>query len=89
MLISTLVFLILLGKAVCKKTKSETNRRLYATGIAAVLFTAASSIPCIKAYLASDFAFIHIPVDSPITGIFMAFFIAVYLVDICKKKASE
>lgn len=89
MLISTLVFLLLFGKAVCKISHSETNRRLFATGIAAVLFTAASSIPCIIAYLASDFAFIHIPVDSPITGIFMAFFIAVYLVDICKKKSSE
>ncbi len=84
MLISTLVFLLLFGKAVCKISKSDTNRKLFSVGIAAVLFTAASSIPCIIAYLASDFAFIHIPVDSPITGLFMAFFIAVYLLDICK-----
>lgn len=87
MLISTLVFLLLFGKSVCRISQSETNRKLIAAGIAAVLFTAASSVPCIIAYLASDFAFIHIPVDSPITGLFMAFFIAVYLVDICKKKA--
>lgn len=85
MLISTLIFLLLFGKAVCKISSSDTNRKLFASGIAAVLFTAASSIPCIIAYIASDFAFIHIPVDSPITGFFMAFFIAVYLVDICKK----
>lgn len=87
MLISTLVFLLLFGKAVCKISKSQTHRKLIATGIAAMLFTSASSVPCIIAYLASDFAFIHIPIDSPITGIFMAFFIAVYLVEICREKA--
>lgn len=89
MLISTLVFLLLFGKSVCKISQSETYRKLFAMGIAAVLFTAASAIPCIIAYIASDFAFIHIPVDNPITGLFMAFFIAVYLIDICKKKVEE
>lgn len=89
MLISTLVFMLIFGKAICGFSTSETNRKLIASGIAAVLFTAASSIPCIIAYLTSDFAFIHIPVDSPITGLFTAFFIAVYLIDICKNKAEE
>lgn len=87
MLISTLVFLLIFGKAICGLSDSHTNRKLIASGIAAVLFTAASSIPCIIAYLASDFAFIHIPVDSPVTGVFTAFFITVYLLDICKNKA--
>ena len=89
MLISTLVFLLLFGKSVCKISHSETNRRLFAVGIASVLFTATSSIPCIITYLVSDFVFVHIPVDSPITGVFMAFFMAVYLINICKKKVEE
>lgn len=89
MLISTLIFLLIFGKTFCGISKSETNRKLIAMGIAAVLFTAASSIPCLIAYMASDFAFIHIPVDSPVTGLFMAFFMSVYLLDICKKKTEE
>ncbi|MBO5105504.1 MAG: hypothetical protein J6C29_01250 [Clostridia bacterium] len=86
MLISTLISLLLFGKAVCKISKSTTNRKLFASGIAAVLFTSVSSLPCIIAYITSDFTFVHIPVDSPITGLFMALFIAVYLLDICKAR---
>jgi len=84
MLISTLVFLLIFGKAICSVSKSQTNRKLIASGLAAVLSTSASAIPCLIAYLTSDFSFVHIPVDSPVTGLFMAFFIAVYLIDICK-----
>ena len=86
MLISTLIFLLFFGKAVCKISKSQTHRKLFASGVAAVLFTSASSVPCLIAYFAGDYAFVHTPVDNPITGIFMAFFISVYLVEICRIK---
>lgn len=89
MLISTLVFFLFFGKGVCGISKSTTNRKLIAVGIAAVLFTAVSSIPCLLAYFASNFELIHVPTDNPITGLFMAFFISVYLVNICKNKAEN
>jgi hypothetical protein len=89
MLISTLVFFLFFGKAICKISNSSTNRGVIATGIAAVLFTAVSSIPCLIAYMAGDFAFVHVPIDSPVTGLFMTFFISVYLVDICKIKSEK
>lgn len=89
MLISTLVFFLFFGKSICSISKSTTNRKLVATGIAAVLFTAVSSIPCLITYIVGDFTFVHTPIDNPITGLFMAFFIAVYLVDICKNKVTE
>ena len=88
MLISTLVFFLFFGKSLCGISKSTTNRKLIAIGFAAVLFTAASSIPCLVAYVASGSAFVHIPIDNPVTGLFMAFFISVYLIDICKNKIS-
>lgn len=89
MLISTLVFLLLFGKAICGISKSVTNRKLVAVGIASVIFTAASAIPCLIAYVISGTAFVHVPIDNPITGLFMAFFISVYLVDICKNKIEK
>ena len=60
MLISTLLFFLTFGKAICKVSNSTTNRTLIASSIAAVLFTAVSSIPCLIAYIAK-IPFIHIP----------------------------
>lgn len=86
MLITTLIFFLLFGKAVCGLAGSKTYRKLFGCGIAASLFSAASSIPCLIVYFSGNSAFVHIPVDSPVTGLFMAIFISAYLVDICKKR---
>lgn len=86
MLISTLFFLLLFGKAVCGLTESTSHRKLFGCAIAAILFSAASSIPCLIVYFSGNSGFVRIPVDSPVTGLFMAIFISTYLVDICKKR---
>ena len=89
MLISTLVFLLLFGKNLCKISSTETNRRLISVGIAAVLFSAVSSIPAIIAKFANGFEFIHVPFDSPVTSLFMAFFMGVYIFELCKETKAE
>lgn len=86
MLITTLIFFLLFGKGICGINESETHRKLFSCGIAAILFSAASSIPCLIVYFSGNSAFVHVPVDSPVTGLFMAIFILAYLVDICKKR---
>ena len=89
MLVFTLVFLLLLGKAVCGVRESKTHKTLFAVGIGAVLFSAVSAFPYIIASFTSKTLIAHTPLDSHVTSIFMAFFIAVYLVEICRTEAKN
>lgn len=89
MLVFTLIFLHLFGKTICDISASRTNKNLFASGIAAVLFSAASSIPYIISHFIDGIKLTHAPVDSPISGLFMAFFISVYLVEISRENKAE
>lgn len=84
MLIFTLIFILIFGKAICGISRSTSYRRLIAVGITAMLFTAASSLPSIIVSL-FGVTVNHTPIDSPVTGIFTALFIIAYLLNICKK----
>lgn len=84
MLISTLIFILIFGKAICGISRSNSYRRLIAFGVMAVLFTAASSLPSIIVSLFVN-TVNHTPIDSPVTGIFTALFITAYLFNICKE----
>ena len=89
MLVFTLIFIHLFGKTVCGIGAGKTNKLLFASGIAAVLFSAASSIPFIIAQFFEQVKIVHTPTDNPITGLFMAFFISVYLVEISRENKAE
>ena len=89
MLVFTLVFLLFFGKAVCGVRESKTHKVLVATGTSAVLFSAISAFPYIIASFTSKALIAHTPLDSHVTSIFMAFFISVYLVEICRTEAEE
>lgn len=85
MLVSTLIFILFFSKAICGLSRSTGYRRLIAVGVTAVLFTAASSLPTIIVSVIMGVNLSHTPIDSPITGIFTALFIACYLINICRK----
>ncbi len=89
MLIFTLVFLLFFGKAYCNIAQGKTHKLFFALGIAAVIFSAVSAIPYIIAGFTSKTNLPHSPLDSPVTSVFMAFFMAVYLVEICRTEAKE
>ncbi len=84
MLVASLIFMLFFSKAICGILKSTHYRKLIATGISAVLFTASSAIPCLITTLFINTKFIHTPIDSPVTGIFTSLFIFLYLLNICK-----
>lgn len=89
MLIFTLVFLLFFGKIFCNISQNKNHKLVFAFGVAAVLFSAVSAIPYIIAGFTSETNLAHSPLDSPVTSIFMAFFISVYLVEICRTEAEK
>ncbi len=89
MLITTLVFILIQGKALYGLTRGKNSRALISTGIGAVLCTTTSALPCIIVSLFSEENISHTPVDNPVTGIYTAAFITAYLVNICKNSAKN
>ncbi len=85
MLILTLSFFLVQGKILCGIPQRNTNGFLLATGISAILCTAVSAAPGIIVSLVSKTELTHIPTDNPISAIFTALYIAVYLVNVCRE----
>lgn len=84
MLVMSLIFMLYFGKAICGLSKDEYQLKVIISGVSAVLFTAASALPAVILSFTNSAAITHAPIDSPVTGLFTAFFIAVYLINICK-----
>lgn len=89
MLVMNLIFFYMFSKAICGLSRSNNYRKLIASGVGTVLFTAASALPNLIVSFFVKATFAHKPIDSPVTGIFISLFITVYLIDICRNKASD
>ena len=83
MLITMLLFFLTHSKALCGIKKKHHIQRILAIGFPAILCTIASSVPNIVLYLSKGAENAHSPIDNPITAIFTAAYVAVYLVKIC------
>ena len=82
MLITMLLFFLTHSKALCGIKKKCHTQRILAIGFPAVLCTIASAIPNIAMFFAKG-TNAHYPTDNPVTAIFTALYVAVYLVKIC------
>ncbi len=89
MLVSASIFLLFHGKQLCKiHTKKELSMT-FVFGIIAALTSAVAILPRWIIALMGMKEFDHIQVDSPLASFFMAVYIVVYLVSICKNERKE
>lgn len=84
MLILTLAFFLIQGKTLCGVSRKRHPTLLLALGLAAVLCTAVSALPGMIVSFTSNTELTHIPTDNPISAIFTALYICVYLVNLCR-----
>lgn len=89
MLISTTLFLLFHGKQLCKIHTKKEFTMTFVFGIIAVLTSAVAILPRWIIALMGIKEFNHIQVDSPLAGFFMAVYIVVYLISICKTQMSK
>lgn len=85
MLILTLAFFLTQGKSLCGISQKHQPTLLLATGLSAVLCTAVSALPGMIVSFTSNTELAHIPTDNPISAIFTALYIGVYLVNLCRE----
>lgn len=83
MLVMALIFFLFHGKQLCGIRAKKENALMVAVGITAVLLTAISAIPGIVVSLIGTTEVTHTPIDAPLSCLFTAVYISVYLIEVC------
>ncbi len=86
MLLVVLMFFHIHSKALCGIETKRSTVFTFMLGAVSVLFISLSAIPGIIVSLASSIEVVHTPADSPVSFIFTALYIIVYLINISKNE---